>query len=90
LQESLDLKKNRFDFFAGFSWYSYCLTRLRNEIQQQAKKSTAEYSCYWQDHLKGTRVLGIFQHGIKEKREIGSDNLRERADAMPSDFKIKC
>jgi hypothetical protein len=24
----------------------------------------------------------------KEKQEIGADNSRERADAMPSDFKI--
>jgi hypothetical protein len=41
--------------------------------------------------LKGTRVLRIFQPGIKEKKlEIGSDNSRERADAMPSDFKIRC
>jgi hypothetical protein len=76
--------KNRFGFFTGFSWYSYFSTWLGIRIQQQAKKSTAEYSCYWRDHLKGTWVLGIFS--IRNKRKvwnwIGQSKERGRCDAI--------
>jgi hypothetical protein len=46
-----------------------------------------EYSCYWRNHLKGTRVLEDLWSGIKEKLGVGLDNSRRKTDAMPSDFR---